>query len=45
MNDLLSEMAQDAGGTSDKIDDLKDDQLESISKLANEAASLESKIT
>ena len=44
MNDLLTEMASDAGSTSDKIDELKDDQLDSISKLANEAASLEQKI-
>ncbi len=44
MNDIIAEMASDAGSNEDTIDKLKDDQLDSISKLANEAASLERKI-
>ena len=44
MNDIIAEMASDAGSNEDTIDKLKDDQLDSISKLANEAASLEQKI-
>ena len=44
MNDIIAEMASDAGSSEDTIDKLKDDQLDSISKLANEAASLERKI-
>ena len=44
MSDLLSEMASDAGSTNDNLDNLKDTQLDSISRLANEAANLEQKI-
>tara|TARA_R100000781_G_scaffold55691_1_gene36240 strand:+ start:505 stop:1080 length:576 start_codon:yes stop_codon:yes gene_type:complete len=44
MSDLLSEMASDAGSTNDNLDNLKDNQLDSISRLANEAANLEQKI-
>ena len=44
MNDIIAEMASDAGSNEATIDKLKDDQLDSISKLANEAASLERKI-
>jgi len=44
MKDLLDEMASDSGSTADKIDKLKDDQLDSISKLANDAANLEQSI-
>ena len=44
MNDIIAEMASAAGSNEDTIDKLKDDQLDSISKLANEAASLERKI-
>ena len=44
MNDIIAEMASDAGSNEDTIHKLKDDQLDSISKLANEAASLERKI-
>ena len=44
MSDLLSEMSSDAGSTADKIDRLEDDQLDSIAKLANDAANLEQTI-
>ena len=44
MSDLLSEMSSDAGSTADKIDRLEDDQLDSIAKLANDAANLGQKI-
>ena len=45
MKDLLQEMASDSGSTNDKLDRLKDDQLDSISKLANDAAVLEEMIS
>ena len=44
MNDLLSEMASDSGGSPDKIDQLDDSQLDGVSRLANEAATLEQKL-
>ena len=44
MSDLLYEMSSDAGSTADKIDRLEDDQLDSIAKLANDAANLGQKI-
>ena len=44
MNDLLSEMASDSGGSPDKIDQLNDSQLDGVSRLANEAATLEQKL-
>ena len=45
MKDLLEEMASDSGSSSDKLDKLKDNQLDSISKLANDAAALEEMIS
>ena len=44
MNDLLSEMASDGGDAPDKIDQLDDGQLDGVSRLANEAATLEHKL-
>ena len=45
MNDLLSEMASDSDSPeSDKLDTLNDGMLTVISRLANEAAELESQI-
>jgi len=44
MSDLLSEMASDSVSTNDNLDNLQDNQLDSISRLANEAANLEQKI-
>jgi hypothetical protein len=41
---LLAEMASDSGSTSDSLDNLKDNQLDSISRLASTAANLEQKI-
>ena len=41
MKDLISEMASDSGGSPDKIDQLDDSQLDGVSRLANEAATLE----
>ena len=45
MKDLLEEMASDSGSTNDKLDQLEDGQLDSISKLANDAAALEEMIS
>ena len=44
MNDLLSEMASDAGDPSDSIDTLDDGMLAAVSRLAQEAAGLEAEI-
>jgi hypothetical protein len=44
MNDLLSEMASDSGATADKIDQLEEGKLDSVSRLAKEAAELEYKL-
>jgi len=41
MNDLLAEMAFDAEATPEKIDQLQDGKLDIVSRLANEAATLE----
>ena len=41
MNDLLAEMASDSEATPDKIDQLQEGKLDSVSRLANEAATLE----
>jgi len=41
MNDLLAEMASDSEATPDKIDQLQDGKLDIVSRLANEAATLE----
>ena len=41
MNDLLAEMASDSEATPDKIDQLPDGKLDIVSRLANEAATLE----
>ena len=44
MNDLLAEMASDSGATADKINQLKEGELDGVARLANEAAALEEKI-
>jgi len=44
MKDLLAEMASDSGTAADKIDQLKEGDLEGVARLANEAAALETKI-
>tara|TARA_R110000764_G_scaffold42824_7_gene96416 strand:- start:5937 stop:6512 length:576 start_codon:yes stop_codon:yes gene_type:complete len=44
MNDLLSEMANDSGGTPDKLDTLDSGKLDGVSRLAAEAANLENEI-
>ena len=45
MNDWLEEMASDSGSSSDKLDRLEDNQLDSISRLANDASALEEMIS
>lgn len=45
MNDLLSDMmASDSGATADKVDQLEEGKLDSVSRLAKEAAELEYKL-
>ena len=44
MNDLLAEMASDSEATPDKIDQLEEGKLDSVSRLANEAAMLEQQL-
>jgi len=43
-NDLLSQMASDSGNAPDQIDNLKDESLDAISRLAQGAANLEQEI-
>ena len=43
-NNLLSEMASDSGNAPDQIDNLKNESLDAISKLAQSAANLEQEI-
>ena len=44
MNDLLAEMASDSGVVADKINHLKEGELDGVARLANEAGALEEKI-
>ena len=43
-DDLLSEMAADSAASPDKLDKLRSDDLDGVSRLANEAAELEQEI-
>ena len=44
MNDLLAEMASDAGATSDSINNLDDSKLSAVSRLAQEVDALEQQV-
>jgi len=43
--DILSQMAQDSSANSDQIDKLDDTKLDKVARLANEANSLQEKVS